>query len=108
MSLASSSQLPTPRATATNTTSDTGRNVPVPDRCMSNGGGAPAPPARGAPIRGGSGAATPGGGGRGGGGRPAPAPGGGGRGGAGGAPLLAGGPPPSPRQSTSSCAHGSG
>ena len=27
-----------PRATATNTTSDTGRKVPVPDRCMVNGG----------------------------------------------------------------------
>src|SRR3712207_4595235 len=33
-----SSQLPMPRATATNPTAETGANVPVPDRCMSNGG----------------------------------------------------------------------
>src|SRR5919107_538772 len=38
-SVESSSQLPIPRATATKTTSETGRKVPVPDRCMSNGGG---------------------------------------------------------------------
>src|SRR3954465_11356829 len=63
MSLASSSQLPMPRATATNTTSDTGRNVPVPDRCMSNGGGARAPSARGALIRGRAATGRAGGGG---------------------------------------------
>src|SRR5215210_5032243 len=37
-SVASSSQLPMPRATVTNTTSETGWKVPVPDRCMENGG----------------------------------------------------------------------
>src|SRR3954469_5902265 len=93
MSLASSSQLPMPRATATNTTSDTGRNVPVPDRCMSNGGCARATSARGALIRvraatgtsvGGRGGARVEGGG------PGPGALGGGQGGEGGRPFAGG------------------
>src|SRR3954447_15822629 len=49
-SVARSSQLPMPLATAMKTTSDTGANVPVPDRCISNGGWQRATSARWAVI----------------------------------------------------------
>src|ERR687884_1207918 len=91
-SLAISSQLPMPGATATNTTAETGANVPVPDRCMSNGGWLAATSARWALMAGRSVSGTS----------------------VGGSSVTCGGTevacgsPTLARQSTNSCDHGSG